>query len=298
MSDELSEDVTPAEPTPAEPATPPAGLLNAEPPTPPAEGDPAPPADPIAPVAYESRPDWLAEKFWDPDKKEIRVDAAMKSYADTQKELHRYQNQRGPGVPAEATGYASSEAIVDGNFTFGEEHVELPPLAAEDPLLLAFNQAAFEQGLSVKVHDAIVRKIYPTIVEIQRPTISIEDELIKLGNGDLDNGSKLHGIANTWIENMQTRGQINENQATMIKSWGANAVSIETLLKLREGMGEKPIPPGAPIEMEGVPTAQELQAMVNDERYNKDAAYRAEVQKAHERAEPLDPKVEGPVFTS
>lgn len=297
MSDEPSEDSTPAEPTP-EPATVAAGLLNAEPPTPPAEGDPAPPAEPVAPVAYDSRPVWLAEKFWDESKKEIRVDAAMKSYTDTQKELHRYQNQRGPGVPAEATGYASSEAIVDGNFTFGEEHVELPPLGAEDPLLLAFNQAAFEQGLSVKAHDAIVRKIYPTIVEIQRPTISIEDELVKLGNGDLDNGSKLHGITNTWIENMQARGQINENQATMIKSWGANAVAIETLLKLREGMGEKPIPPGAPLEMEGVPTQQELKAMVNDERYEKDAAYRAEAQKAFERAEPRDPKVEGPTFTS
>ncbi len=291
MSDELSEDVTPAEPTPT-------GLLNAEAPTPPVEGDPAPPAEPVAPAAYEAQPEWLPEKFWDEAKKEIRVDAAMKSYTDTQKELHRYQNQRGPGVPAESTGYASSEAIVDGNFTFGEEHVELPPLAAEDPLLLAFNQAAFEQGLSVKVHDAIVRKIYPTIVEIQRPTISIEDELVKLGNGDLDSGSKLHGITNTWIENMQARGQINENQAVMIKGWGANAVAIETLLKLREGMGEKHIPPGAPLELEGVPTAQDLQAMVNDERYRKDAAYRTEVQKAFERAEPLDPKVEGPVFTS
>lgn len=298
MSDPISEEETPAEPTPAEPAAAPTGLLTAPVPAPPADGDPPPPTDPIAPVAYESRPDWLAEKFWDESKKEIRVDAAMKSYADTQKELHRYQNQRGPGVPAEVAGYAASEAIVDGSFTFGDEHVELPPLTVEDPLLLAFNQAAFEQGLSVKVHDAIVRKIYPTMVEIQRPTISVEDELIKLGNGDLDNGSKLHGITNTWIENMQARGQINENQAAMIKGWGASALAIETLLKLREGMGEKSIPPGAPIEIEGVPTPQELQAMVNDERYQKDAAYRQEVQKAHERAEPRDPKVEGPIFTS
>ncbi len=297
MSEPISEE--PTEQTP-EPTASPTSLLTAPAPAPPVEGGPAvPPADPVSPVAYEARPEWLAEKFWDDGKKEIRVDAAMKSYADTQKELHRYQNQRGPGVPAEVAGYAASDAIVDGQFTFGDEHVELPPLSAEDPLLAAFNQAAFEQGLSVKVHDAIVRKIYPTIVEIQRPTISVEDELVKLGKGDLDAGSQLHGITNTWIDNMQARGQINENQAAMIKGWGTDALAIEALLKLREGMGEKPIPLGAPLEIEGVKTQQELQAMVNDERYKTDAAYRAEVQKAHERAEPRDPaNTEGPVFTS
>jgi hypothetical protein len=79
-----------------------------------------------------------------------------------------------------------------------------------------------------------------------------------------------------WGKNLVDSGLWSKAEFEEVIYMGSTAQGILALNKLREHMGEKPIPTTGVIQ-EGAPSKDELYAMVNDPRYGNDEAYTKEV---------------------
>jgi hypothetical protein len=102
----------------------------------------APPASDVA-----GRPDFLPEKFWDPDKGEARIETLARSYAELEKKLGA-----GAGVPADPSGYR----IESRNET-----------VTSDPEVNALlHKAGFTQAQAQVVYDLAADKLLPMVGEI------------------------------------------------------------------------------------------------------------------------------------
>lgn len=100
---------------------------------------------PVSNIA--SRPDYLPEKFWDPDKSEARIETLARSYAELEKKLGV-----GGGVPADPSGYRIESR--DDTVT-------------SDPEVNALlHKAGFTQAQAQVVYDLAADKLLPMIGEI------------------------------------------------------------------------------------------------------------------------------------
>lgn len=276
------------EPTPVDPEA--TSILN---PTDPTPADP----DPAEPTTSEERPEWLPEKHWDEKTKTPRVESLAKAALDAQKELRRLQTGKGEGVPDKAEGYLSGEAFNDDGFVFPEDS-GADPLPSDHPALVALAEVSLEEGIPRDKFNRIVAKVGPGLLSPENIAYSVEDELVKLGRGDLKDGQHRGEAASGWVGALLSRNAITQEQHDlMINTWGKTAAGVELILWMRNQTGEKPIPMGAPIASEGAKTPEQLASMMNDPRYQTDEGYRQEVMAEWDKAVPKDPKSEGPVFT-
>lgn len=104
------------------------------------------------------RPDFVPEKFWDPDKGEIRAEAAFGSYTELEKKIstagqeavEAFKTEQFKERPAEASSYEVK--LPEGILPEGAQF----KMDESDPLLGWFKQFAFDQGLSQEMFSTAV----------------------------------------------------------------------------------------------------------------------------------------------
>ena len=112
-------------------------------------------------------------------------------------------------------------------------------------------------------------------------SINIEEETAKLG----PNANQIINGIKQWGQGLVSKGVWSEDDFEEFKVFAATAGGINTLNKIRRYYGEQQIPT-ATVEMDGMPSQDELYEMVADPKYKTDPAFRRKVEEQFSRAFP------------
>lgn len=201
------------------------------------------------------RPDWWPENFWKKDEAAPDLEGIAKSYQEMRKMVSQGKHK------APADGKYDTSA-------FGG-------VPEDDPIRSHVMDWAKEYGVSQMALDALVGRV----VEMQGSqqevaTRSLEEERKALG----PNADAMVKSAVDWASGLVRKGIWGKDDFEEFKYAAGTAKGLRMMLKLRETYEGTRIPvKSEPIE--GAPSKDELYAMVGDERYKTDPAYRAKVER-------------------
>jgi hypothetical protein len=199
-------------------------------------------ADSSAEHKLEDRPEWVPEKFWDADKKEVRVEALAKSYSEAEKRIHQ-----------------KAEPPETYEIKNGDDIVELDDKDIEQfrTLGLTNDQA---QGLVQWFQSEIV----PEIADARVAT-----EKARLANlwGMQDEGKDSTALEQRMLK-VQSWAKANLPESA-VKEAAKSAHGINSLYKMMES-GYKG---GQPESTTPRRSKAELEALMQDERYYNDETY-------------------------
>lgn len=191
--------------------------------------------DGTAQPGADGRPAGLAEKFWDADKKAIRIDALTTAYKDLERvhgELKRSKGSIGGEVPEDASGYFSEGIQIPENADrFGS-------LTADDPGVKAFADVCKARGIGKDLASAIMSDMLVAMNEHAAIPIDPEQEMKSLGKG----GPSLVDGLFVWCEGLEAAGQLSGEDLDVIEGLAGTAKGIRLLAKFRNMTGEQPIP--------------------------------------------------------
>lgn len=182
----------------------------------------------------DGRPKGLADKFWNPDKKEIRVEALMAAHRDAEKALGELKRQKGPGggeVPETAEGYFAEGVKLP-------DTVERLSVAPDDPGLKAWASICKKEGIGKDLATRLMTEMFVQMDEFAPAPIDPEREMEALGKS----GPSLVDGLFVWAEGLETAGQLSNDDIDVIAGLSKTASGIRFLAKMRNMSGEKPIP--------------------------------------------------------
>jgi len=203
------------------------------------------------------RPEWLPEKF-------NSGEDLAKAYAEVVKKFsqgkHKVPEQYDDTVLKNA-GIPEDDELANFVKSWAKEN--------------GVNQSAFE--------DLASKFLSMSQLEAEQAQISFEEEYKKLGN----NADVIIKEATDFGQSMIRKGQWSEEDFEEYKLTCGTAQGIRMMRSLRNFLGDKPIPVDVgPID--GVPSKDELMAMVAKPEYQTDPAFRMKVEKWFEQRFPED----------
>jgi len=211
------------------------------------------------------RPDYFPEKFWT-EKDGPDLEKFSKSYAEMEKNFSQGKHK----TPKD--GY---------DIKFAEEK----GIASDDALLEKFQGWAKEHGVSQAAFEALAADYIDTqISELDQYTADAKAEKEKLG----PNAEAVIKSTAQWADSLFKKGVLNETELEAFIQTGSTANGVRALQKLRRFYGEATVPVAEPTT-EGLPTADELYAMVGKPEYKTDIQYRNKVQKMFKQRFPDNP---------
>jgi len=200
------------------------------------------------------RPEWYPEKFWNEDEGPD-LENLVKSYSELQKKFSQGKH-KAPETYDESV--------------FAEANVP-----EDDELYVTYKDWAKENGISQEAFDQLAQKFIETAGnEAQQAQISYQEEYKKLG----PNADAAIRSMTDWAQGLVRKGVWGENDFEEFKIMGGTAQGLRALQKVRSYYGDQPVPVDVgPIE--GLPSKEELSAMVAKPEYVNDPGYRAKVEK-------------------
>jgi hypothetical protein len=200
----------------------------------------------------KDRPEWWPENFWKGNEPDL--EGIAKSWKDMRKIVSQGKHK----APPEGKYDLSS---------FGENPDKLP-------MVPVFQKWAAENGVSQSAFDTLASELMTMAGEMQElPAFDPAAEKKALGpNAD----AAINGMVN-WARGLVNKGIWSADDFDEFKVMGGTARGLRALMKLRETYEGRIPTEVAPAE--GMPTDQELEAMVGDPRYQSDANYRKKVEK-------------------
>jgi hypothetical protein len=225
-----------------------------------AEEAPEQQVEPASEDEVLEKPQFLEDKFWDP-KEGVKVEDLNNSYQELQKQFsmgkHKAPKEYDLGV-------------------FEGIDVENDPLAQE------FVDWANDNKPTQEAFDKLVGK-FRELADAQEDSdsINVEEESAKLG----PNATQIINGIKQWGQGLVSKGVWGEDDFEEFKVFAATANGINTLNKIRKYYGEQQIPTAA-IEMDGMPSQDELYEMVADPKYRTDPSFRRKVEEQFSRAFP------------
>jgi hypothetical protein len=218
----------------------------------------------------ERKPDWAAEKFWNPDLKQVRVEPLHKAYNELEGKLRTSHEDLKAEVLAEMQAQAPEAYEVSLSEELGiPDNVELN-LSDEDPMVQWFFEKAKTKGFTQDEVNEWLND-YVKIELAAMPDVNAEIE--KLG----DHGQDRLMRVNNWMES-----RLSEDQLKAINPLLSSAAQVEALETLMKSTGPSNFDgesAAAPLSLE------ELRQMQNDKRYwqDKDPAFIKKVQDGYQR---------------
>jgi len=218
----------------------------------------------------EGKPDWLADKFWNPDLKAPRTEVLAKSFNELEGKLRTKTEELKEEVLADLRAQAPEKYEVNLS-----EDLKLPEnvefnLTDEDPLVGWFSGFAKDIGLTQEQFDKAINE-YVGIEIGNMP--DMEAEIGKLGDHGQDRLLRVHN----WLET-----RLSEDELSSMSSLLNSAEQIAALEKLMKASG--------PNDFDGDSgdeplTLEELREMQNDTRYwqDKDPAFIKKVEAGYQR---------------
>jgi hypothetical protein len=231
--------------------------------------DPDPDADKDKGKKAE-RPEHIPEKFWDPEKGEIRHEAMAKAYQDLEKKL---------GNNKKAPDDYKIELDDDLKKLFQADKVE------SDPMLKWFKDYAKSNNFTQEMFNDALKGFGKTAGDFLKgegappPMPDAKEELGKLGK----NGQAIVDNQVEFLSGLFKRGELNEGQMQEILILTETAAGIQALQAIRKHYGEAQ---NIPLDLKadgGVKSADELRTMQADKRYGADKEYTDMVDKEYER---------------
>lgn len=204
--------------------------------------------------APKTKPEYLPDNFWNPDKGEPDLEGMAKSWRDLRAKISQGKHN------APADGKYDVSAFGDG--------------AEENQMAKTITGWAKENGLSQAQFDDLVSQLQTNAKEMMAgEIIDPAEEVKQLG----PNGQAIINGMVDWARGLVKKGVWSADDFEEFKIMGGTARGLNALMKIREAYeGRVPIET-APVE--GAPSKEELYAMVGDPRYKTDAAYRQKVER-------------------
>ena len=205
-----------------------------------------------------SRPDWYPDKFWSDDDGPD-LENLVKSYNELQKKFSQGKHK-------------APEQYDDSLF----KDASIPD---DDPLLSTYRDWAKENGISQSAFDELANSfISMAQQEEEVAQISYQDELAKLG----PNADATIKSMTDWAQGLVRKGVWSEGDFEEFKIMGGTAQGLKALQKVRSYYGDRPIPVDM-TPVDGMPSKEELNAMVGKPEYQTDPGYRAKVERMFEQ---------------
>lgn len=233
----------------------------------------APEPEPTAPIGGDDpdrKPDWAADKFWNPDLKQVRIEPLHKAYNELEGKLRTSHDDLKTQIIEEMKAQApeSYEVNLSEDLSI-PENVEFD-LSADDPMVQWFFGFAKENGMSQELVDKAINE-YVGIELAALPDVSAEIE--KLGDHGQDRMLRVHN----WLE-----GKLSDQQFAAINPLLSSAAQVEALEVLMKSTGPSDFDgesAGAPLSLD------ELREMQNDPRYwqSKEPAFIKKVEEGYRR---------------
>jgi hypothetical protein len=213
-----------------------------------------------AELANRERPNWLPEKFWDPEKKEARIDQLAKSYAELEKNFK----------------LGKHKAPADGKYDMTPFADKIP---ADDPLIGKYTDWAKRHGLSQTAYEELVNEVVELAGGVQAEAkINAKAEREALGaNADAIINSMVE-----WARGFVRSGVWSQEDFEEFKVMGGTAQGMKALLKLREYY-EGRVPLADTMPRGDLPSRADLELMVKDPRYYTDESFYNKVAEGYKR---------------
>jgi len=208
-------------------------------------------------VEFE-RPDWYPEKYWN-DEDGPDIESLAKSYQELQKKFSRGDHK----TPKEY----DTKMFADAN------------VPEDDELLSTYKEWAKENGISQNAFNELAEKFISMAGnEAQQAEVSYQEEYKKLG----PNADQTIKSMTDWAQGLVRKGVWSEDDFEEFKIMGGTAQGIRALQKVRSYYGDQPVPIDVG-QVEGLPSKEELNAMVGKAEYQNDPVYRSKVEKMFEQ---------------
>lgn len=209
------------------------------------------------------RPDYFPEKFWN-DEEGPELEKLVNSYNEIVKKFsqgkHKVPEEYDDTVLKNA-GISEDDELADYVKSWAKEN--------------RVSQSAFE--------DLASKFISMSQLEAEQAQVSFEEEYKKLG----PNADAIIKSMTDWASGMVRKGVWSEADFEEFKFQAGTAQGLRAWQKTRSYYGDKPIPVDVgPVD--GVPSKEELMAMVAKPEYQTDPAYRMKVEKWFEQRYPED----------
>ena len=217
-------------------------------------------------VDYE-RPEYFPEKFWNQEEGPD-IEGLVKSYKEMEKNFSQGKHK----APEEYdVGFTKDLGIPD-----------------DDPLLERFQGWAKDHGVTQAAFEALAKDyIEMETASIEQYKVDVQAEKDKLG----PDADQIIRSTAEWANGLFKKGVFNEEELEAFKQSAGTAAGVRAMQKLRRFYGEAKIPVAQPSD-EGVPTEEELYAMVGTKEYKEDPAYRNKVQQWFKIRFPDDPNTD------
>lgn len=200
------------------------------------------------------RPEYFPEKFWN-DEDGPDVEGLVKSYREMEKNFSQGKHK----------------APEEYDISFAEQS----GIPQDDPLMERFQGWAKEHGVSQAAFEALAKDyIDMEMSSLEQYKVDVQAEKDKLG----PDADQIIKSTAEWANGLFNKGVFNEEELEAFKQSAGTAAGIRAMQKLRRFYGEAKIPVAQPSD-EGVPTVEELYAMVGKPEYKSDPAFRSKVQK-------------------
>ena len=206
----------------------------------------------------------------------LNAEALVKSWKDSRQELKNHQGK----APEKADDYKLELPKVS------DKEIEVK----NDEFMTAVKSAAHKHGLSQEQFQGVMGDALKTLASQLPADIDPVEELNNMG----EKGQVMvDGVLN-WAEKLKNDGILGDDDMREFLVTGATASGVRMLNKLRELSGEKAIPANLENIGEGLPSKEELYAMVASDKYQHDPSYREKVDKQFEQVFGTDPNQSSP----
>jgi hypothetical protein len=214
----------------------------------------------------DGRPAHIPEKFWDAEKKAVKVDDIGRAYADLEKNFGKLKREKGVGddVPEKPEEYFAEPLKLEGAERFGQE------IPIDDPGLKSWGKVCHKYGIGKDAAMSIARDMFKEMNGFAPEPIDLEAEREDLGDG----ADELVDGVFTWLEAQERDGKLGADDIDVAVAFSNTAKGIRFLNKMRTLSGAKPIPIGLPAGSKGLSQEDwhsEMRAAVKAKDYKRQA---------------------------
>jgi len=232
-------------------------------------------------TAPAQRPEYVPEKFWDPEAGKVREEQVFKSYGELERNFRSRDEEMRGKVSAELEQErlsARPEKPTDYEVMLPQDYVEMGiDIPADDPLVSFWQEQAHEFGLSPKQFNEALTRYVDTSLKSQPDA---QAEMAKLG----DTGKVRAEAVGRWAARTFQAGELEAVQNIATTADGVTA--LEKLMEMsQDGSGPPPGMTGTTSSSQM--TQDELNSMMDDPRYadplKRDASYVKKVEAGFEK---------------
>lgn len=182
----------------------------------------------------DGRPEGLADKFWDADKKEIKTDEMAKSYTELEKAHGKLKREKSIGgeVPEKAEDYFPE------GLELGDEVDRLSIDGPDDPGLKSWGEVCHKYGIGKELAVNLAKDMFGMMNEHADAPVDPDVEFDNLGKGA---DAIIDGVF-VWLDGAEKSGKMSEGDIEIAADLSKTANGMRFLSAMRSIAGEEKIP--------------------------------------------------------